>query len=65
MGILSRCRLGQVAVHIGMRERVRPEDALTQDRCHQGLGVSDDVDLELIKEGQIFLRRFLKKNFLI
>jgi hypothetical protein len=56
MGILSRCRLGQVAVHIGMRERVRPEDALTQDRCHQGLGVSDDVDLELIKEGQIFLR---------
>jgi hypothetical protein len=39
-----------------MGKRVRPEDALAQDRRHKGLGIGDDVDLHLIEEGQLFLK---------
>ena len=33
-----------------------PEDALAQDRRHERLGIGDEVDLDLIEKGQIFLK---------
>jgi len=57
IGILVALRLGQIAVHIGMLERVLPEDApLLRNRRHKGLGVGDNMDLDLIEEGRSFLK---------
>src|SRR5207245_10494665 len=49
LGILLGDRLRPIAVHMGMGERVRPEDALAEYGRHERLGVSHEVDLEPIK----------------
>ena len=56
MGILLCGRLRHIAVHIGMGERIRPEDTLTQDGRHERLGVRHDMDLDRIEKGPIFLK---------
>ena len=56
MGILLGNRLRPIAVHVGMGEHVRPEDALAQDRRHERLRVRNEMDLERLKKGPIFLK---------
>jgi hypothetical protein len=56
MGILLGGRLRPIAVHVGMGERVRPEDALAEYRRHERLGVRHEVDLDRIQKGPIFLK---------
>ena len=56
MGVLLHGRLRPIAVHVGMGEHVRPEDAFAQDRRHERLGVRHEMELERLEKGPIFLK---------